>query len=94
MLHRVIFIKFPLTIHGIEHTAAKYINITGVLLPLTITIGHTFEYFVQTKHTFSPIYTYMRNQGGNAIPVVIFKSWGKKLGIIFFHVKFSNFMIN
>ena len=78
----MIFIKFPLTIHGIDHTAAKYINITGVLIPLAITIGHTLEYFVQTKHTFSPIYTYMRNQGGNAIPVFIFKSWGEQFGAI------------
>ena len=61
--------KFPLTVQGIQHTVAKYINIMGVMMPLVITIGHTVEYFVQRKPTFSPIYTYMRNQGGNSIAV-------------------------
>ena len=63
------FIKFPLTIQGIDHTVAKYINFTGVILPLVITVGHTVEYFVQPKPTFSPIYTFMRNQGGNSTAV-------------------------
>ena len=61
--------KFPLTVQGIQHTVAKYINIMGVMMPLIITIGHTVEYFVQPKPTFSPIYTYMRNQGSNSIAV-------------------------
>ena len=65
----MLFINFPLTIQGIDHKVAKYINLTGVLMPLGITIGHAIEYFVTPKPTFSLVYTYMRNQGGNSITV-------------------------
>ena len=59
---RVFFIKFPLAIRGIERNVAKYIYYTGVFVPLVMTVGHIAEYFVQPRHTLSPVYTFMRDQ--------------------------------
>ena len=59
---RVFFMKFPLEIRGIERNVGKYINYTGVLVPLVMSVGHIAENFAQPRLTLSPVYTFMRNQ--------------------------------
>ena len=66
--NRVFFMKFPLAIRGIERNVGKYINYTGVLVPLVMSVGHIAENFVQPRLTLSPVYTFMRDQTVGELP--------------------------